>query len=204
MELSSLGFTPSYACEVSPEFPGDGNWKCPVYRFADDAGVADKAERLGAPLVVRVRSADGSTWVGNFFGGLGGLTGVYACPSPLEVCVVYEGLGYLIEIASPAAYRVLPMHPVLTMERAGDRSLVIAAGYFDLLAIDDRGLLWVSDRVCLDDLAIRNIDKTAIHCTGTFLAAHEESFAVAIDSGRLVSGPLFKELRSKRGYWHRV
>jgi hypothetical protein len=34
--FDTLGFSPAYACEVDPEFPGNGDWGDPQYGFRSD------------------------------------------------------------------------------------------------------------------------------------------------------------------------
>src|SRR5262245_21909079 len=48
-------------------------------------------------FVVRIRSIDGSSWVGNFQPGLGRLTEVHAHPNDRELIVIIRGQGYLVD-----------------------------------------------------------------------------------------------------------
>src|SRR5439155_18309383 len=95
-------FRPRYKLEVDPEFPGDGQWGCPVFGFDRDGRIMERfASRWGAPLTVRVQ-APSQVWVGMFAaGGLGGLRGVFACPSPSGLCAVVDGEAYLVEVDHP-------------------------------------------------------------------------------------------------------
>src|SRR4051794_24070606 len=83
-------FEPDYEVVVDAEFPGNGDWGCEVHGFGRD-GVLDEPfhSAWGAPLVLEVRPNRGARWVGQYAaGGLGGVSGVYACPNVEQVCVV--------------------------------------------------------------------------------------------------------------------
>jgi len=204
VDLQTLGFATDYSCEIAPEFPGSGDWGCPVYRFAERPESVEKLAHVGEPFVIRIRRVDGSEWVGFLAGGISGLTGVYACPNPDQVCAVVAGSGYLVDTRAPSNYQVLPMHPVLVLQRANGTGSVLCSGFIDLLLIDEHGLLWVSDRLCLDDLQVRNIDRSTISCTGRQIQADETWFSVSLDTGQLVSGQPFQVGKGdRRRYWHR-
>ena len=166
MDLQTLGFASNYSCEIGPEFPGSGEWGCPVYRFVQRPELVDRFAQVGEPFVIRIRRVDGSEWVGLFARGFYGLRGVYACPNTDQVCAVVDGSGYLVDTRSPSKFDALPMHPILFLERVNQTASVLCGGFIDLLLIDEHGLLWVSDRLCLDDLRVLNIDPSIIHCSG--------------------------------------
>jgi hypothetical protein len=111
---------PAYDVEVDPEFPGDGLWSSPVYAFDRDGQVqSDFVSRWGAPIIVHVQPEDSPSWVGMFpAGGLGGVSGVHATPSPRHLCVVVDGWAYLVRVDAPdegaviahdAVERIVPM-----------------------------------------------------------------------------------------------
>ena len=204
MEVYRLGFTSNYSCEIAPEFPGSGDWGSPIYRFVQRPESLHKFAQVGKPFVIRISRIDGSDWVGFLAGGIGGLTGVYVCPNPDQVCVVVDGSGYLVDTRAPASYQLLPVHPVLAVERVSETASVLCSGFIDMLLIDEHGLLWVSDRLCLDDLQVRNVDHSTISCTGRYLAEDETWFSVSLETGRLVSGEPFRDVKGqRRRYWHR-
>jgi hypothetical protein len=71
--FETLGFECAFTVEVDPEFPGDGDWGCPVVGFDRTGGVMPAFEsRWGTPLVARVQPDSGQAWVAMFAaGGLG-------------------------------------------------------------------------------------------------------------------------------------
>ena len=198
VDLQTLGFASNYSCEIAPEFPGSGDWGCPVYRFVERPELVERFAQLGEPFVIRIRHDDGSEWVGLLARGFYGLRGVYSCPNPDQICVVIDGSGYLIDTRSPSDYRSLPMHPILSLERVHDTGTVLCGGFIDLLLIDGDGLLWVSGRLCLDDLHVRNIDRSTINCTGRQIREDETWFSVSLKTGQLVSGTPFQEGKDDR------
>ncbi|MEZ5245464.1 MAG: hypothetical protein R2707_10235 [Acidimicrobiales bacterium] len=103
-EIEKFDFKADYQVIVDPEFPGDGNWRCPVFGYDRDGAVVDQFEsRWGTPLVLEVEPMNGQRWVGMFeASGLGGTTGVFATPDPARLCAVVDGLAYVINAADPA------------------------------------------------------------------------------------------------------
>ena len=83
-------FSAAYEVETDPEFPGNGEWDCPVYRYAAGGTVTSDFESgWGAPTVLRITPRSGSESVLIFAaGGLGGASGNYACPAPEHLSVL--------------------------------------------------------------------------------------------------------------------
>ncbi len=56
---------------------------------------------VGAPLVIAVHAPE-ADWVGMFSaGGMTGFAGAFACPERSALCVVVNGLAYLIDVDRP-------------------------------------------------------------------------------------------------------
>jgi hypothetical protein len=190
--FDTLGFAPAYTCQVDPELPGAGQWGWPDYGFHRDGVAAEPfRSRWGTPLVVRIATAGTRQWVGSFeAGGMGTLTGVFACPNPTEALVVCDGQAYLVDVTAPTRTTVLDLEPVTQARRVRDLDLLVLAGFVFMAALGPTGLAWHSERLCLDDLRVLDATADGIHCCGDFVGSTEE-FTVDPHSGQLRSGPRF-------------
>src|SRR5258705_13453288 len=98
-----FSFAPAFSFETDPEFPGSGEWDCPVFYFGRDGAITQAFEsRWGTPLVVRVEPPTNQAWVGMFAsGGLGGVRDTTPCPSPTNLCLIADGLAYVVDVEHP-------------------------------------------------------------------------------------------------------
>ena len=85
--FDALGFAPAYEVQADPEFPPNGTWSCQLFAYDRDGCVQpESVSRWGAPRIVHVQPANATEWVGVFpAGGLGGISGVFATPSPRRI-----------------------------------------------------------------------------------------------------------------------
>jgi hypothetical protein len=166
-EPQTFGFKTSYSVEVDPEFPGDGAWDVPVHRFRRDGSLSDEFEsRWGTPVVVRV-GTEGGAWVGMFeSGGLGGVTGVFACPGPNHLCVLVDGVAYLVITASPSAGAVIAHDQVWQVVGVETPALLLLVRSIDIVALGAEGIAWRTPRLVVDDLRVERSSSAGIVCTG--------------------------------------
>jgi hypothetical protein len=69
--FDTAGFEPAFAVDIEPEFPGDGEWHCPVVGFDRDGGVMPEFDsRCGTPFVVRMRPWLANAWIAMFAAGV--------------------------------------------------------------------------------------------------------------------------------------
>jgi hypothetical protein len=149
-------FAAVYEVETQPEFPGNGDWGCPVYGYAAEGSVAaDFESRWGAPTVLRVISASGAESILMFgAGGLGGASAVSACPNPDHLCVVVAGLAYLVDTDEPERGAVIIRSDTQEIVPLPDESLLLLPGFQDIAAVGVNGVAWRSPRLVLDRLAV--------------------------------------------------
>ncbi len=188
-EIEKFHFRTDYQVIVDPEFPGDGNWRCPVVGYDRDAAVVDRFEpRWGTPLVLEVEPMAGDRWVGMFeASGLGGTTGVFATPDSARLCAVVDGLAYVVkadDFEDVAAVK-WQVHQVMAVE---DSPVLLLVSGIDITALGPSGVLWASPRLALDDLIVRGTVGNIIACS---LYSLDGDSTVTLDAmtGRQLSGP---------------
>jgi hypothetical protein len=187
--LDDLGFAPTFDVECGAEFPGDGSWGCPILGFDRQGNLGEPFEsRWGSPTVVRVQPHDADEWVGTFAaGGLGGLSGIYGCPSPRDLCVIADGLVYLVEVTKPHAGAVVLHDQVHQVVRVAEHDLVLFVRCIDIVALGVKGIAWRTQRLVVDDLWVRQAVRDFIICSGDNLGGTPE---IEIDpqTGRQTAG----------------
>lgn len=174
---------------MEPEYPGDGVWGCPVFGFGPEGAAAELYEsRWGPPLVLAVLSGD-SRWVGSFAaGGLGGLTGAFACPHERRLLAVSDGTGYLADIDRPeAGVSVVPTMPIRQVVAVAGEPLIVVASFSDLTGLGRDGIAWRSRRLCVGDLVIHSASREAIVCEGDNIGG-DATIIVDPHTGRYLSG----------------
>jgi hypothetical protein len=184
-----FGFAPVYEVEINPEFPGDGDWRCEVVCFDRNAELVEAFDsRWGDPVIVRVVLPDDSSWVGMFpAGGLGGVTGVFACPSPHDVCVVAEGLAFLIDVRDPSQRCVVAHDQLVQVAASADPRLLVLVRFLDAVAIGEAGIKWKSARLCVDDLRLVEVAPHGLVFEGDNLGG-SPTITVDPETGEQIAG----------------
>lgn len=167
LDLETFEFQPAYAVEVGPEFPGDGDWGCPVIAFDRSGELMETFDsRWGTPMVVRVEPNSGIAWVGMFAaGGLGGVRGVFACPSSGSLCVLVDGLAYLVEAAAPDQGARIVHDQVWQVTPVEGARLLLLVRFIDIVALGPTGIAWATPRLAVDDLRVHEANSTSLICT---------------------------------------
>src|SRR5207248_1148991 len=109
--------------------------------------------RWGAPLPLRVEVDGAGAWVAVFAaGGLGVDRGVYACPSPRHLCVVVDGLAYLVDVDEPDQPAILAADAVVAVVAVRELPMLLLVSDTDLVALDRGGVAWSALRIVVDGL----------------------------------------------------
>jgi hypothetical protein len=187
--IESFHFSPAYRVKVDPEFPGDGDWRLPVFGFDRDGRVVRKFEsRWGVPLIVRV-TATQAGWVGMFAaGGLGGVRGVFAAPSRAVLCAVVDGLAYLVDVEAPANGAVIAHDQVRQVVPVPGRDLLLLVRMIDIVALGPEGIAWRSTRLAVDDLRVVQATADAIVCSAWMLEDKAEELTLNPSTGAILEG----------------
>ncbi len=189
-EFQPLGFACAYQCDGDPEFPGDGVWKETTYEFKKDEDSPFKSN-WATPYVLRVAPQDFPAWVGFFeAGGFGPDEGAYGTPSPHRLCLVANGLAYVVDVRQPSRYgRVYDN--VVEVLGSPEHKVLVLSSWSELCVIDADGRAVRSPRLCADDLRLEDITSAGIVCTGDFIRAREK---VVVDpvTAEITEGPKFR------------
>ena len=162
-----MAFATSYTVEVDPEFPGNGEWGCPVVGYDRDGAVtSDFDSRWGTPFVVKIRSDAGEEWVAMLAaGGLGGERGAFPTPAPHLLAVVADGLAYLLDTRSPGLPAQIVHNQVHQVVPTNDPPLLLLVRMIDIVALGPMGVAWKTPRLCVDDLQVQEVGAAGIVCS---------------------------------------
>lgn len=167
--FDTLGFAPAYSVVVDPAFPPNGEWDVPAYAYGRNGKHIhefDFESRWGTPLVVRVTTARGTTWVGFFAaGGLGTVRGVFAAPGARHVCAIVDGLAYLVDVDRPEQEATIAADAVVRLQTLAS-DLLLLAGDTSLVAVGRDGVAWKLPRLVDDQLRVLRASDDAIVCSG--------------------------------------
>jgi hypothetical protein len=182
-------FAAAYEVEPEPEFPGDGEWGCPVYGYAADGVVSSDFEsRWGAPTVLRVTTQSGTESVLMFAaGGLGGESGIFACPAPEDLCVVAAGQAYLVDTRMPEGDAVVLRSDTQEVVPLPHEGLLLLSGFQNIVAVGINGVVWRSPRLAHDGLHVDYARAGRIFCHAEDMSGWFELEVDAATGNRLAS-----------------
>lgn len=189
-----FGFGPNYTVEVDPPFPPDGTWDCPIIEFdTDGRAYPSTIFDVRTALIARIEPAERPAWLGVFAnGGIGRVDETFACPGPGQLCVVSEGIAYLVSVDSPTNGAVIVQDGVNHVSADTEHQLLLLANDLDLVAVGATGPAWQSRGLALDGLSIAGADADGIHCHA-WLGYHDRTtHRVTVDprTGQVTTGPV--------------
>lgn len=169
------GFETNYAVDVDPEFPGDGTWPCANYAFNREGSIQSEfVSPWGTPLILRIKPDTQPEWVGMFpAGGLEQLSGVFATPSLRALCVVVDGLAYVVKTDEPHEGARIVLNFVRQVVAAPKWNLLLLADYTDLVALGPRGVVWRAASLTIDNLWVTGTEGAGIECKGLTLGKRD-------------------------------
>ncbi len=193
--FATYGFNPAYTVEVSPEFPLDGVWAEPMHAFdRDGRHLAEPLTRWGAPVVVGVLPHQRGTWVGNFAaGGLGGETAVAACPRGTDICVVVDGLAYLVGVDHPEDDAVLLLDQVKQLVGVASPPRLVLVNDLGAVALGESGIAWKTPRLALDGLWLDRVLPDGLVLTADQVEGGTNTIMLDVATGEQTSGARFRD-----------
>jgi hypothetical protein len=170
--LTSVDLRLRHDYEVEPdvELPADPS-RVPQIEF----GVTPV--HTGPAVIVSVRPTSGQRWIGVFAANHSppGVTGIFACPSPDQLCVVAGGQGYVVAADHPSRWSAIDVFPIVDVAFVADPPLLIVADLTGLMAYGTQGVVWRSARLSYD--GIKLTDATSAQIRGHAWSAPRERWA---------------------------
>ena len=166
-EIEEFHFSTGFDVIVNPDFPGNGDWGCPTIGFDRDGLVQEQFQSpWGPPTVLEVVLEGGGRWVGQFAaGGLGGVSGVFGSPGSRQLCVVVDGLAYVIDVDAPHQGAVVVHDQVSQVEAVERPDLLLLVSFIDIVAVGRDLVEWRSVRLAVADLRVVRISDGVVTCS---------------------------------------
>lgn len=121
-------------------------------------------DRSGSGRLLKIRPKAGQPWVGCFKSTWGGgITDVFSCPNPHQVCVLSLGTAYVVRTDDPDKWLQLPCIPVRQVLPIPSHNLLVFGDFTDVVALGPDGVKWVSDRLAWDELKILDAQDASLH-----------------------------------------
>ena len=152
----NAAFSGSYTVEVLEELPPAKDSRRFYFPGPSSAGGRD-----GVLVKVNPRQAGAEPWIGVFAFGLvspKGVTGVFTCPNPEQLCVVARGAGYVVTATNPAQRELLEAEPVLGVYPVASSRVLVFADYLRLVAYGQEGRAWSTARLSWDGLQVDEVN----------------------------------------------
>ncbi len=116
-------------------------------------------------------------------------SGVYACPSPEDICVLAGGYAYLAPAAEPERVTLLAMKPVVSLLPVEASRLLLFVGFATVLAWGVDGLVWETARLSWEGLRIVGVEDGFLRGFGWDLMRDlEVEFTVDLATGAHTGG----------------
>lgn len=158
-------FATGFVVEVITELPtGDTNlFFYPGARTSGRDGLLLKIVPLG-----------GRPWIAVVARGRHRLDRVVYMPDGRRFCAIAGGDGFLIDAEDYRNWMEVPLHPVADHLSVSESRVVVFAGLTELIAYDEEGPRWRTERIAWDGLEFISVEATKIR--GRFWDLRSEDF----------------------------
>jgi hypothetical protein len=187
--------------EGAQEFPHDWTVEilktppliAPARQFTYPRQIAGEEDALArGALQLMVRPANSGTFLATCALGFTDPampTGVFACPSAVQMCAVAGGYAYVIDTAHPERSTHIALKPVVEVRRLVEHGLLLFVGFHSLVAWGRNGLAWESARLSWEGIRITSIVGDELHGMGwNLLTDQEVSFSIDLLTGQHQGG----------------
>lgn len=150
--------------------------------------VTEGVSRHSPVFTVKITPVEGDAWCGEFFGGNDPLTRLATTPDPEALLAVARGVGYVVPVATPDRYGVVPLRPVIDVVPSVDNDVVLCVGLTKIVALG-RGpaVAWASPRLVADGFDEVRIAGEVVVVRGRGLASDSDAeITLELKSGRVV------------------
>lgn len=184
-----LSFSHDWQAEILPARPAI----LPARHFVYPRD-AEEVERGALEVLVRPQTAGKKDEYGQPFLATCALgfrdaavpTGIWAAPSPREICAVSGGYTYLIDTAEPERFTMIEYRPVLEVRALVDERLLLFVGHRSIIAWGANGLAWETAKLSDEGVAITGIENGVLRGSGwEMISDKEKAFAVELGSGKI-------------------
>lgn len=189
MLLTTSGFGANYRVDrVSGPVPiGVREFRRPDPVMTPAAGIALRT--TSQHVVLQVTPEGGEQWVGEFWGGVEGLDGVFATPNADTLCVVVKGQGYWVPVREPTAFDAVRSIPIKRVLLVQTPAVLIFVSYTRLSAYGPQGFIWATEDLSWDGLEILDVAAGTVRGTAwDSPAGRNIPFSVDIATGKAEGG----------------
>jgi hypothetical protein len=165
----------------------------PARQFIYPQQIAGEEDALArGALQLMVRPANGGTFLATCALGFTDPampTGVFACPTPDEMCAVAGGYAYVIDTAQPEHCTHIVLKPVVEVRSLMAEGLLLFVGFHSIVAWGRSGIAWESARLSWEGVRITNIDGDVLRGTGwNLMTDREVAFSLDLLTGQHQGG----------------
>jgi hypothetical protein len=165
----------------------------PARQFTYPQQIAGEEDALArGALQLLVHPAAGGTLLATFALGFTSPsmpTGVFACPSPDELCAVAGGYAYVIDTKHPERCTHLPLKPVVEFRVLAQHRLLLLVGFHQMLAWGEHGLAWETARLSWEGIRLGEIGDDTVTGYGWNLQTDKEvAFTLDLATGKHQGG----------------
>lgn len=184
-----MGFEANWRAEVLQAAP----LIAPARQYVWPMRIAGEEDALArGALQVMVRPDSGGAYLVTAALGFKDPTmpsGVFACPSAEEICVVAGGYGYLARAAEPELVTMLAMKPVVSVIPMVEERLLLFVGFHTVLAWNSGGLAWETGRLSWEGVRVMGVEDGELRGFGWDLMKDVEvEFVVDLKTGKHTGG----------------
>lgn len=181
---SPIERNPSYTWTRLAELPGGPG--IPVHYFPSDRCSGQDG------LILQISPDQAAPWIGLFaFGRFGTNTATEVLPMPNadQLCVVASGSGYIVWPSSPLHWSEVEISPVVDVRRVPSKDLIVFADFTQLVAYDQNGPRWATERLSWDGFKILEVSESTL--VGEYWDIRDEAvrrFEVDLNTGTARGG----------------
>lgn len=132
----------------------DCQWREKIYQFPRET--SDFSHKL----LLQVIPAGGDEWFGNFIGiDKTYFSGVVNWPDGNHICVVSEGVAFVVSVTDPNNYYELNEGPVMNVIEIDGMKMVIFATYSEIISYEIDMKLWETRHLAIDGIVLTEIKE---------------------------------------------
>jgi hypothetical protein len=186
---SAEGFAQDWSAEVLKTPP----LIAPARQFIYPQQIAGEEDALArGALQLMVRPANGGMFLATCALGFTNPampTGVFACPTPREMCAVAGGYAYVVDTEQPERCTHITLKPVVEVRPLTTNGLLLFVGFHSMIAWGRNGLAWESAKLSWEGIRITGIDGNLLHGMGwNMLTDREVPFSLDLLTGQHQGG----------------